>query len=130
MKNLLFVAKPSQGERKINQCLTKQGCQMVASQNLNLGIFWALEWTMLVYFMANWNILRPFGIFYRHSVYIVVIRYIFSLFVYVLYQEKSGNPAHKIKAFRGSRQSCQIFLFTMYQNGGKYTKLPQIIKVP
>jgi hypothetical protein len=27
-------------------------------------------------------------------------------------------------------QSCQIFLYTMYQNGGKYTKVPQITKGP
>jgi hypothetical protein len=64
---------------------------MVANQNLNLGIFWALEWIMLVYFAVNWNILRPFGLFYSHLVYIVVIWYIFSLFG-TLYQEKSGNP--------------------------------------
>jgi hypothetical protein len=32
-----------------------------------LGKFWrALESKMLIYFIAIWNILRPFGIFYDH----------------------------------------------------------------
>jgi hypothetical protein len=47
---------------------------------------------MLIYFMALWSILRPFGIFCGHSVYLMVIWYSFSRFV-MLYQEKSGNPA-------------------------------------
>jgi hypothetical protein len=64
---------------------------MVANQNLNLGIFWALELIMLVYFTVNCNILRPFGIFYSNLVYMVVLWYIFSLFG-TLYPEKSGNP--------------------------------------
>jgi hypothetical protein len=39
------------------------------TKNPNSGKFWrALEWKMLVYFMAIWNILRPFGIFYDHWV--------------------------------------------------------------
>jgi hypothetical protein len=40
--------------------LPPQGCQMVCFQtkNPNLGKFWrALEWKMLKYFMAIWNIL-------------------------------------------------------------------------
>jgi hypothetical protein len=59
----------------------------------------------------------------------------------MLYQEKSGNPAHDHSgwihlalltyimevAIAGGdstvEQGCQIFLDTMYQNGGKYTKL-------
>jgi hypothetical protein len=36
-----------------------------------------------------WYILWPFGIFYCHLVYFIVIRYIFPF----LNQEKSGNPA-------------------------------------
>jgi hypothetical protein len=55
---------------------------------------------------SSWTILRPFGIFYCHLVYIgavwfgifcghlvyvMVILYIFSC-VAMLYQEKSGNP--------------------------------------
>jgi hypothetical protein len=39
------------------------------TKNPNLGKFWrAFEWKMLVYFMAVWNILRSFGIFYGHLV--------------------------------------------------------------
>jgi hypothetical protein len=34
------------------------------SQNPNLCIFWrVIQWKMLVYFMAIWSILQPFGIF-------------------------------------------------------------------
>jgi hypothetical protein len=63
------------------------------TKNPNLGKFWrALDWKMLVYFMAIWNILQKFGIFYDHLVYFVVIWYIFPRFG-ILYQEKSGNPA-------------------------------------
>jgi hypothetical protein len=44
-----------------------QGCQMVSFQTKNptLGIFWkTLEWQMLLYVMAIYNILRPSGIFH------------------------------------------------------------------
>jgi hypothetical protein len=35
----------------------------------NLGEFWrGLKWKMSEYFMAIWNILRPFGIIYGHLV--------------------------------------------------------------
>jgi hypothetical protein len=47
----------------------EQGCQMVYFQTKDpyLGIFWkALEYTMLVYFVAIWNILQPFGVFHGH----------------------------------------------------------------
>jgi hypothetical protein len=46
------------------------------------------KWKMLVYVMAVWSILRPFGIFCGHVVYFMVY---FSCFG-MLYQEKSGNP--------------------------------------
>jgi hypothetical protein len=65
----------------------EQGCQMVCFQtkNPNLGKFcMALDWKMFVYFMATWNILWRFGIFYDHLVH-------FSSFGF-MYQEKSGNP--------------------------------------
>jgi hypothetical protein len=39
-----------------------------------------------------WSILRPFGLFYGHLIYFMVIWYIFSHFG-MLCQEKSGNPA-------------------------------------
>jgi hypothetical protein len=47
----------------------------------------------LVYFVAIWYILWQFGIFCGNLVYFVAIWYIFSHFG-MLYQEKSGNPAH------------------------------------
>jgi hypothetical protein len=51
---------------------SSQGCQMVCflTKNTNLGKFWrVLQWKMLVYFMADWSILRPFGIFCGHLIY-------------------------------------------------------------
>jgi hypothetical protein len=50
--------------------------------NPNLGKFWrALDWKMLMYFMAIWNILQRFGIFYDHQVHFVFIWYIFPRFL-------------------------------------------------
>jgi hypothetical protein len=43
--------------------------------------------------MTIWSILRPLEIFYGHLVFFVVICYISPRFG-ILYQEKSGNPAH------------------------------------
>jgi hypothetical protein len=48
-----------------------QGCQVVyfKTKNPNLYKFWrALEWKMLVYFMTNLDIVRPFGIIYGRLV--------------------------------------------------------------
>jgi hypothetical protein len=40
------------------------------TKNPDLGKFWrALDWTMLIYFMAIGNILQTFGIFYSHLGY-------------------------------------------------------------
>jgi hypothetical protein len=52
---------------------------------------------MLVFFAIRSNF-SPFGTFYDHLVYFVVIWYIFGHLVYficfgMLHQEKSGNPA-------------------------------------
>jgi hypothetical protein len=75
-----------------------QGCQMVYFQtkNPNLGKFLrALDWKMLIYFMAIWNIFRTFGIFYvfyDHLVHFTFIWYIFSGYGFT-HHEKSGNPA-------------------------------------
>jgi hypothetical protein len=72
----------------------KQGCQMVHCQTKNprLGkLCRVLQWKVVVYFMAVWSIVRPFGIFCGHLVYFAAIRYI-SRFG-ILHQEKSGNPA-------------------------------------
>jgi cellulose synthase/poly-beta-1,6-N-acetylglucosamine synthase-like glycosyltransferase len=50
-------------------------------QNSYFGIFCrALEETMLVYFVAIWNLLQPFAMFHGHLVYFVVIRKIFPSF--------------------------------------------------
>jgi hypothetical protein len=76
----------------------QQGCQMVSFQtkNTNLGKFWsALDWKMLIYFTAIWNILQPFGTFYEHCHNFVFIWYIFSGFG-IMYQEKSGNPGRQL----------------------------------
>jgi hypothetical protein len=57
-----------------------QGCQMVSFQTKNpdLGKFRrALDWKMLIYFMAVWNISQAFGIFYDHWVHFESIWYIF-----------------------------------------------------
>jgi hypothetical protein len=54
----------------------EQGCQMVYFQAKNtLGKFWrAIECKVLVNFMAIWNILRSFGIFYVHlSIHVEII---------------------------------------------------------
>jgi uncharacterized membrane protein len=65
------------------------------TKNPNLGKFWrALNSKMSIYFMAIWNILQTFGIFYDHLVHFVFIWYIFSSLGNV-YQEKSGNPARE-----------------------------------
>jgi hypothetical protein len=61
-----------------------QGCQMVCFQTKipDLGKFWmALDWKMLIYFMAIWNILWRFGILYNHLVHFVFIWYIFPVSV-------------------------------------------------
>jgi hypothetical protein len=61
----------------------------------NLGKFWrVLQWKMLVYFMAIWPTVRPFGIFCDRLEYLRAIYYIFTISRFgILYQEKSGNPA-------------------------------------
>jgi hypothetical protein len=71
-----------------------QGCQMVYFQtkNPNLGKFFrALDWKMLICFMAIWNILRTCGIAYDHLVQFLFNGQIFSSFE-IVHQEKSGNP--------------------------------------
>jgi hypothetical protein len=53
----------------------KQGCQMVYLQTKN-PIWNALDWKMLIYFMAIWNILQTFVILCDHLVHFVFIWYI------------------------------------------------------
>jgi hypothetical protein len=44
------------------------------AKNSNLGKFWrALDWKMLIYYMAMWNILQTFEICYDHFVFICYI---------------------------------------------------------
>jgi hypothetical protein len=63
------------------------------TENPNLGKFWrALNWKVLIYIMAIWNILHTFGIFNDTLVHFMFIWYIFSG-LGIMYQEKSGNPA-------------------------------------
>jgi hypothetical protein len=62
------------------------------TKNPDLGKFWwALDWKILICFMAIWNILHTFKIFYDHLVHFVFNWYIFSGFG-IVQQEKSGNP--------------------------------------
>jgi hypothetical protein len=73
---------------------TAQGCQMVCFQtkNPNLGKFCrALDWQMLIYFMAIRNILWRLDIFYDHLETFCIHLVHFSGYG-IMYQEKSGNP--------------------------------------
>jgi hypothetical protein len=64
------------------------------TKNPNLGKCWrALDWKMFLDFMAIWNILWRFGIYYDHLLHFVLILVHFSGFG-IMYQEKSGNPGH------------------------------------
>jgi hypothetical protein len=61
-----------------------QGCQMVSFQtkNPNVGKFWrALDWKLLIYFMAVRNILQTFDTFYYQLVHFALIWYIFLVWV-------------------------------------------------
>jgi hypothetical protein len=50
------------------------------AKNPNLGKFWrALDWKMLIYYMATWNILQIFGLTCDHLVHFVFIWYIFPV---------------------------------------------------
>jgi hypothetical protein len=51
------------------------------TKNPNLGKFWrALDWKMLISFVAIWNILQIFGIVYRYLGYFMTIWYILCSF--------------------------------------------------
>jgi hypothetical protein len=51
------------------------------TKNPNLGNFWsALDWNMLVYVMAVWNISKAFGLPFGHLVDFVFIWYILCSF--------------------------------------------------
>jgi hypothetical protein len=68
---------------------------------------------MLVYFVAIWYSLWPFGIFCGHLVYFVAIWYIPSCFG-KLHQGKSGNPGSSpIKCIEAGAESfLSLFFFS------------------
>jgi hypothetical protein len=52
------------------------------TKKTNLGKFWwALDWEMLIYFMAIWNICSTFGIFYHYFIHFLFIWYTFPVLV-------------------------------------------------
>jgi hypothetical protein len=79
-----------------------QCCKMVCieTKNPNLGKFWrALDWTMLIYFIAIWSILRTFGIFHDHLVHFVFIWYIFPVLVSCT-KKNLADQVHTIGCFQ------------------------------
>jgi hypothetical protein len=65
-----------------------QGCQMVyfKTQNPNLGTLWsALDWKMLIYFMAIWNIFGYFMDIWNIFGYFMAIWNIFGYFMTIWY---------------------------------------------
>jgi hypothetical protein len=85
------------------------------TQNPNLGKFGkALDWKMLIYFVAILNILRTLGIFCDHFVQFVLIWYIFTSFG-IMHQEKSGNPA----------DDCARFLANLFSFSFQLKSLPR-----
>jgi hypothetical protein len=72
----------------------QQGCQMEYFQTKKSqfgSILEGLAMEDVEIFFDIWSILRPFQIFYGHSVYFMVICYIFPR-VGIVHQEQSGNP--------------------------------------
>jgi hypothetical protein len=66
-----------------------------------LGKFWrVLQCKILVYFKTIWPVLLLFEIFYGHSVYYVVIWYIFSVLVFCTWKNLAtlleSLPAHTL----------------------------------
>jgi hypothetical protein len=88
--------------------ISNQGCQMVyfQTQNPNLGKYLrALDWKMLIYFIAIWNILRTLGYFmtiwYILCSFVTFFRFwvsctkqIWQPCIYLTYEnEENPNPA-------------------------------------
>jgi hypothetical protein len=89
----------------------RQGCQIVwfQTKDPNLGKnFRASEWKMLIYFMAIWNILWIFGVFFDHSVYFVLIWCIFP--VLVSCTKKNLATLHAGKLFQGPLRKQRVYL--------------------
>jgi hypothetical protein len=73
-----------------------------SNQKFQFGnILEGLRWENVDIFLAIWNILRTFGMFYDHLVHFVFLWNIFSDFG-IMYQEKSGNPGHVNSNPRGN----------------------------
>jgi hypothetical protein len=82
-------------------------------KNRHLGKFCrALDWKMLIHFMAIWNILQTFGIFYNQLVHFLLNWYIISGFGIML-KEKSGNPDSSV-FWNSSQNGGRIFFILLY----------------
>jgi hypothetical protein len=74
------------------------------TKNTNWGKFWrALDWEMFLYFMAIWNILRTFGIFYDHLVHLCS----FGTFFPVLVSCTMKNLAPLVGTEIDANKMCQ-----------------------
>jgi hypothetical protein len=83
-----------------------QRCQMVHFQtkNPNLGKFWrGLNWTMLLFIMDIWTIIRTFVIFNDRLVHFAFIWYSVSGFG-AMHREKSGSPVSYASQFPSARR--------------------------
>jgi hypothetical protein len=77
------------------------------TKNLNFGKYWRVfDCKMFIYFMAIWNILRTFGIFYDSLVHFLFIWYIFSGFGFT--QQK--NLATLVTTLVNSRKAYLILV--------------------
>jgi uncharacterized protein HemY len=75
-----------------------------------LGKFWrAQEWKMLIYYLALWNILQTFEIFYDHLVHFVFIWYIFSGLLRTIWQ-----PCTNAYSFRSVRKTLRAETLLLY----------------
>jgi hypothetical protein len=83
----------------------------------------ALDGKLLLYFMAIWNILRTFGIFYDHAVRFVFIWYIFSCFG-IMYQRKIWQPWSAPGFFVSNNGSCFQVLLRAVRDEGFFAVLP------
>jgi hypothetical protein len=81
------------------------------------------------YFTAIWYIVWPFGIFYGHLVYLSPLHYEQSgtSGYVILNVDPRGSLKPHVRLCQWLVQGCQIFLGTKYQNGKKYSQLPQTI---
>jgi hypothetical protein len=88
------------------------GCQMgyFQTKTPNLGKFCrALDWNTLIYFIAIWNIVQTFGLFYDHFGTYCYIWYIFSGNG-IMFNEKSGSPALLFRAGTVDNESAHCCL--------------------